>query len=110
MATRYTGTLKLTIRYNDRTSSYTVRIQELNDEARFKTLSGIRLSPHDQQFTACDSPRAYDLIARAAISFGANEDEMLYAFATTDMNGEVMIGRTQRAAAAHAEWCASEAV
>lgn len=49
MATRYTGTLKLTITYRAKTDDYSVRIQDTQDNTPIETQSGIRLSPHDRQ-------------------------------------------------------------
>jgi len=83
MATRYCGTLKLTIRLQA-DDSYNVRITELNDDARFAPCNGVRLSPHMQASVAGDSVAAYDAIARAAVSFAGNEDDAIYNFVEAD--------------------------
>jgi hypothetical protein len=83
MATRYCGTLKLSIRLQA-DDSYNVRITELNDDARFAPCNGVRLSPHMQARVASDSAAAYDAIARAAVSFAGNEDDAIYNFVEAD--------------------------
>jgi hypothetical protein len=80
MAKRYSGTLVLTLSYSDRDSSYTVRISERNDDARFATLRGIRLAPIHSNL-AVDSPKAYDLAAEAALAFASYEDEAIHNYA-----------------------------
>jgi hypothetical protein len=81
MATRYSGTLVLTIHYVDASESYTVRIRERNDDARFVTLKELRLAPFHQQCLAVESARAYDLVAEAALSFASNDDDAIYNYA-----------------------------
>lgn len=80
MATRYSGTLVLSIRYVDASESYTVRIREHNDDARFATLTGIRLAPVHSSL-AVDSARAYDLVAAAALGFADHEDNAIRSYA-----------------------------
>jgi len=80
MATRYSGTLVLSLRYVDRTDSYAVRIREVNDDARFETLTDLRLAPCHSNL-AVDSPKAYDLAAEAALAFASNADEAIYSYA-----------------------------
>ncbi len=81
MATRYSGTLVLSIRYVDADASYTVRIREVNDDARFETLKGIRLAPFHASRLAVDSPKAYDLVAEAALGFASYADEAIANYA-----------------------------
>lgn len=100
MATRYCGTLKLSIRLQS-DDSYNVRITEMNDDARFAPCNGVRLSPHMQARVASDSREAYDAIARAAISFAGNDDDAIYNFAFTDPDsGEAVVLRTLASAIA----------
>ncbi len=80
MATRYSGTLVLSVRYVDATSSYTVRIREQNDDARFATLTDIRLAPVHSNL-AVDSAKAYDLACEAALGFASYEDEAIANYA-----------------------------
>lgn len=95
MATRYTGTLKLSIRYSDQAGAYSVAITELGDNARFDALRGIRLSPAMQARTAAVSAEAYDAVARAAMSFAGANDEMVYAYAELDgETGEATVRRS----------------
>ena len=101
MATRYSGTLVLTIRYVDATSSYTVRIRERNDDAQFETLKELRLAPFHQQNLAADSARAYDLVAEAALAFASHDDEAIYSYACpadNEYSGSWHVGRTSKAA------------
>lgn len=80
MATRYCGTLILTVRYVDASESYTVRIREQNDDARFSPLHGVRLAPVHSNL-AVDCARAYDLACEAALGFASNDDEAIFSYA-----------------------------
>lgn len=105
MSTRYSGTLILTIRYVDATESYTVRIREANDAARFETLTKIRLAPIHNNLAA-DSPKAYDLVAEAALGFASYADEAIHQFACPaddDSRAQWHIGRRQSQALS-AKW------
>jgi uncharacterized protein YkuJ len=70
MTKRHSGTLILTLKYVDASQSYTVRIRETNDDARFTTLTDLRLVPIHNRL-AVDSPKAYDLAADAALGFAS---------------------------------------
>lgn len=87
VAVRYCGSLRLTIHYNDAREHYTVSIRELNDDARFQTLTDIQLSPYARQRIAGDSSLAYDEVARAAISFASAEDDHISNYAEYDCDG-----------------------
>ena len=93
MATRYSGTLTLKIQYRAKTEDYRVQITEVNDDARFATLTGLRLSVHDQRHCAVDSAYAYDRAAQAALSFAAYDDETIHAYASCDESGEFAVRR-----------------
>jgi hypothetical protein len=93
-AIRYCGTLKMRITYVERDDTYRVAFTEIYDDARFKTLTDLRLSAFERARTAGDSSRAYDLIAKSAISFAADEDDAIYRFAFCDSDsGEAIISR-----------------
>jgi hypothetical protein len=94
MAKRYSGTLVLSVRYIDATSSYTVRITEHNDDARFETLKGLRLAPIHSNL-AVDSAKAYDLAAEAALDFASYADEAIhnYACPATSYCGKFHVSR-----------------
>jgi hypothetical protein len=71
-----------------------VAFTEINDDVRFKTLTDLRLSAPERARTAGDSNKAYDLIAKSAISFAADEDNAIYRFAFCDSDhGEAIISR-----------------
>jgi hypothetical protein len=94
MATRYCGTLKLTITLRPN-ETYSVRLEEENDDGRFATLHGLRLSPFHAGKYASDCRTAYDLAARAAINFAAHADDGVYQFAEVDPGGEPVIVRSR---------------
>lgn len=97
MAKRYCGALRLDIAYVDASDSYTVRIgshEHASPKVSFPTLEEVRLSPFVAARTARDNPRAFDAIAKAAISFAANDDEAVYVYAETDEDtGDAVISR-----------------
>lgn len=97
MATRYSGTLVLSIRYIESSQSYTVRIRERNDDARFETLNELRLAPVHSNL-AVDSARAYDLAAEAALGFASYADEAIYNFAcpADGYSGKWHVARRER--------------
>lgn len=106
MAKRYSGTLILTLKYIDATSSYTVQIREKDDSARFATLTDLRLAPIHSNLVV-DSPKAYDLAADAALGFASYEDEHIHAYACPDNSYSGFrwhIGRSPKSAFS-AKWC-----
>jgi hypothetical protein len=104
MAKRYSGTLILTLQYVDASQSYTVRIREKNDDARFETLTDLRLAPIHSNL-AVDSPKAYDLAAEAALGFASYADEAIHSYAcpADDYSGSWHVGRSS-ARAYSAKW------
>jgi hypothetical protein len=84
-AVRYCGTLKLSLRYVDKGSSYSARITELNDDARFSPVDQVRLAPVHNNLPV-DSDQAWDLAAKACLNYLANDDDSVYNFADEDEN------------------------
>ncbi|MDB5716146.1 MAG: hypothetical protein JWO15_3543 [Sphingomonadales bacterium] len=78
-AKRYSGTLCIELAYNDVTSSYNAHITEMNDDARFDSVSGIRLPPASNHL-AVDSDTAWDIVAEAVLGFASYEDDSVYNF------------------------------
>lgn len=93
MASRYCGTLKITIALGADSETYSARIRELNDDARFETLHGLRLAPHYARQLAADSSEAYDHMARAALGFASYADDAIDNFAELDSDGSRIIRR-----------------
>jgi hypothetical protein len=91
MATRYSGSLKLSITL-DTTDTYSVTLS--GDGYRCR-LRGIGLAPATAARVALDSAEAYDAIARAAISFAAHEDgtDAIYGHTDCDDAGEPTVRR-----------------
>jgi hypothetical protein len=105
MAKRYSGTLILTLKYIDATSSYTVQIREKDDSARFATLTDLRLAPIHANL-AVDSPKAYDLAAEAALGFASYEDDHIHVYGCPAevFQDKWHIGRSPKSAYS-AKWC-----
>lgn len=92
MATRYSGTLRITIALKS-DDSYSVRISELNDDARFAPLHGIGIAPALANRVALDSSEAYDAAAVAALGFASYEDEAVYRYAEYAPKGAFLVRR-----------------
>lgn len=96
MATRYTGSLKLSITL-DSTDTYSVTLSGLAGTNYFGRLRGLGLSPHMASKVALDSAEAYDAIAKAAVTFaGAEKGADVYAHADCDDGGGAIIRRKKR--------------
>jgi hypothetical protein len=87
---RRSGDVKVNIRYRDAQDDYAGTVTWPGGSWRFAEL---RTSPHWQRTHAVDSAETYDEAARAALSFGANENEDIYAHADTDDRGEFVVRR-----------------
>jgi hypothetical protein len=91
---RRSGDVKVNIRYRDREDDYAGTVTWPGGSWRFAEL---RTSPHWQRTHAVDSAETYDEAARAALSFGANENEEIYGYANTDERGEFKVTRRRAA-------------
>jgi hypothetical protein len=89
-AVRYSGDAKVRIRYRDAEDDYAGTITWPGGSWHFAEL---RASPHWQRTHSADSAETYDELARAALSFGANENEDIYGYADTDDRGEFVVRR-----------------
>jgi hypothetical protein len=87
---RRSGDVKVNIRYRDAEDDYAGKVTWPGGSWRFEEL---RTSPHWQRTHAVDSAETYDEAARAALSFGANENEDIYGYADTDDRGEFVVRR-----------------
>jgi hypothetical protein len=87
---RRSGDVRVNIKFRDREDDYAGTVTWPGGRWRFDQL---RLSPHMRGRIAADSSQAYDEAARAAISFGADEHEEIYAHADLDDRGEVKLSR-----------------
>lgn len=90
---RRSGDVKVDLRFRDASEDYAGMVLWPGGIWPF---DGLRLSPHMRSRIAADSSQAYDEAARAAISFGADEHEEIYAHADTDERGEVRLSRRTR--------------
>jgi len=88
--TRRSGDVKVNIRYRDREDDYAGRVTWPGGSWRFEQL---RASPHWQRTHAVDSAATYDEVSRAALSFGADEHEEIYAHARTNDRGDFVVTR-----------------
>lgn len=68
MATRYSGTVRIGIVYDDRSDQYRVTFSREG-----KSLGGVWVKPPAARVHAVDSPLAYDATARAGCSFMADD-------------------------------------
>lgn len=82
MALRYSGTLELSITLRADSETYDVVITEMNDDARFNDIEGLKLPPAFASRNAADSAASYDLAADAALGFAADADgDDIYTYA-----------------------------
>jgi hypothetical protein len=87
---RRSGDVKVNVRYRDAEDDYAGTVSWPGGSWRFEQL---RPSPFWQQTHAADSSETYDEVSRAALSFGADENEEIYAHADTDERGEFVVRR-----------------
>jgi hypothetical protein len=96
MEKRYSGTLEINVTLAADNESYNAQIVELNDDARFEPLEGIRPAPAFAARVEADSPEAYDEAARVAVMFAIlTGDDVVYHFAEVDEAAEVIVRRQQ---------------
>lgn len=88
--TRRSGDVKVKINYRDAEDDYAGVVTWPGGSWRFEEL---RASPHWQSTHAVDSAETYDEVSRAALSFGADENEDIYAHADTDERGDFVVRR-----------------
>ena len=93
MATRFCGSLRLSIRYSDATETYSVRVHE--GKTLLASLTGIGMAPVFADRLSVDCPEAFDRIAECAVSFAGHENEDIYAYADTTDNGMNLIRRKE---------------
>jgi hypothetical protein len=92
---RYCGTLELSITLKS-DDSYSVRIRELNDDARFARLTDLHLSPATLLRLASDSSEAFDAVADAALGFASYSDDAIFSYADVRGDDRFVIRRRQR--------------
>lgn len=88
--TRHSGDVKVKINYRDAEDDYAGVVTWPGGSWRFEEL---RASPHWQRTHAVDSAETYDEVSRAALSFGADENEDIYTYADMKESGEFVVRR-----------------
>jgi len=91
---RHSGDVRVNIKYRDREDDYAGTVSWPGGRWRFEEL---RASPYWRGREAVDSSRTYDEMARAALSFGANENDEIYAYGVTNERGDFVVTRRAQA-------------
>jgi hypothetical protein len=87
---RRSGDVKVNIKYRDAQDDYAGTVSWPGGRWRFTDLHS---SPYLKSREPVDSSRTYDEMARAALSFGANEEEDIYVYGVTNERGDFVVTR-----------------
>ncbi len=75
---RFSGDVKMELSYNDRTNKYKVKLCPVRPLWKGKTQTRcetVHVGPALSSRLAVDAPRAYDQVARAALSFSKDDTQ-----------------------------------